>query len=131
MLSAIIIALISVISFSSNTTFPYTNYSCQQLDVFIPSCLLYYHTFIQLFFSTYLFTRRKAYSDRIIPSSQQKINHSACTHIIQTQRARLNYRWPLSPQICISLAFPLPVVFPFFLECLHTLPCVCVSVTAE
>lgn len=100
-------APLSVISPSSQASVPYTNYSCQQLNVFMPFCLLYYSTFIPLF-STHLFTRIKAYSDRIIPLHNKNKSQHLHTHIILIQRAQLNYRWPLSPQICISLAFPSP-----------------------
>lgn len=70
---------VSVISLSSHPSVPYTNYSCQQLNVFIPFCLLYYSTFI-LLFSTHLFTRRKAYSDRIIPPHNKNKSQHARTH---------------------------------------------------
>lgn len=70
---------VSVISLSSHPSVPYTNYSCQQLNVFIPFCLLYYSTFI-LLFSTHLFTRRKAYSDRIIPPHNKNKSQRARTH---------------------------------------------------
>lgn len=78
-LSGDIEALISVISLSSNSSVPYTNYSCQQLNVFIPFCLLYYSTFI-LLFSPHLFTRIKAYSDRIIPLHNKNKSQRLHTH---------------------------------------------------
>lgn len=71
--------LISVISLSSNSSVPYTNYSRQQLNVFIPFCLLYYSTFI-LLFSPHLFTRIKAYSDRIIPLHNKNKSQRSHTH---------------------------------------------------
>lgn len=74
-----ITALISVISVSSRARVPYTNYSCQQLNVFIPFCLLYYCTFI-LLFSPHLFTRIKAYSDRIIPLHNKNKSQRLHTH---------------------------------------------------
>lgn len=71
--------LISVISLSSNPSVPCTNYSCYQLNVFIPFCLLYYSTFIHLF-SPHLFTRIKAYSDRIIPLHNKNKSQRLHTH---------------------------------------------------
>lgn len=71
--------LVSVISLSSNSSVPYTNYSRQQLNVFIPFCLLYYSTFI-LLFSPHLFTRIKAYSDRIIPLHNKNKSQRSHTH---------------------------------------------------
>lgn len=74
-----IAASLAVISPSSQASIPYTNYSCQQLNVFIQFCLLYYSTFIPLF-STHLFTRIKAYSDRIIPLHNKNKSQHLHTH---------------------------------------------------